>query len=87
MPGVIDSGRYPVMAMVSDQKPGRRSRRKAASDCRKGDHRYGSPKHVGGGVTRQTCSVCRAVTIDLTRTERMVEPALFGSSGARSARR
>jgi len=75
------------MAMVSDQKPGRRSRRKAASDCRKGDHRYGSPKHVGGGMTRQTCSVCGAVTIDLTRTERTIEPALFGSSRGRSARR
>lgn len=66
--------------MGSNQKPGRRSRRKAASGCRKGDHRFGSPKRVGGGMTRQTCSVCGSVTIDLTSTDRRIEPALFGSA-------
>lgn len=73
--------------MGSDQKPGRRSRRKAAADCRRGRHRYGSPQNIGGGMTRQTCSVCAAVTIDLTRTDEAIEPAQFGTGRGRSSRR
>lgn len=55
--------------MRSDRRQGRRSRRRAAADCRKGHHRYGSPKLIGGGMTRQTCFVCGAVSIDITGSE------------------
>lgn len=44
-------------------------RRRSEADCRRGVHRYGSAKPIGGGITRQTCFVCGAVSIDLTAAE------------------
>lgn len=38
----------------------------AKRSCRKGRHWYGAPVNVGGGITRQVCMACGAVTIDLT---------------------
>ena len=35
------------------------------SSCRRGLHRYGSPRHVGGGILSQVCLSCGSVTIDL----------------------
>jgi hypothetical protein len=34
--------------------------------CKKGRHRYGDSKNVGGGIARQVCVACGAVSIDLT---------------------
>jgi hypothetical protein len=51
--------------MGSQRTTGRRSKRKAAADCRHGIHRFGSPKLIGGGMSRQTCSVCGAISIDI----------------------
>lgn len=65
----------------------RRSRRKAAADCRRGIHRYGSAHAIGGGMTRQTCSACGAVSIDVTQAEAPLEVALFGPSSRRGRRR
>jgi hypothetical protein len=36
------------------------------SSCKKGRHRYGEAQAVGGGIVRQVCLTCGAVTIDLT---------------------
>ncbi|GEM_PF-2653584 len=36
------------------------------SSCKRGRHRYGEPQSIGGGIVRQVCVVCSAVTIDLT---------------------
>ena len=36
------------------------------SACKKGRHRYGKARGVGGGITRQVCVACGAVSIDLT---------------------
>lgn len=36
------------------------------SSCKKGRHRYGDSQKVGGGIARQVCVACGAVTIDLT---------------------
>jgi hypothetical protein len=38
----------------------------AKRSCRKGRHWYGDPVNVGGGITRNVCLACGAVTIDLT---------------------
>jgi hypothetical protein len=35
--------------------------------CKKGRHRYGDSQIVGGGIARQVCVACGAVSIDLTR--------------------
>ncbi|MFP3915321.1 MAG: hypothetical protein ACLFWM_10635 [Actinomycetota bacterium] len=52
--------------MASEKRTGRRRRNKALADCRREIHRYGSPRPVGGGMTRQTCWVCGAVSIDVS---------------------
>jgi len=41
------------------------------SSCRRGRHRYGSPQRVGGGITRQVCLACGAVSIDLNSAAEM----------------
>lgn len=38
----------------------------AKRSCRRGRHWYGEAVNVGGGITRQVCLACGAVTIDLT---------------------
>ncbi len=38
----------------------------AKRSCRKGRHWYGDPVSVGGGIARQICLACGAVSIDLT---------------------
>lgn len=55
--------------MGAQRETGRRSRRKARADCRKGRHRYGSPQAVVGGIYRQTCTACGAVTIDISQAD------------------
>ncbi|HSJ34858.1 MAG TPA: hypothetical protein VLB85_07355 [Acidimicrobiia bacterium] len=71
------------MAIGKKRAHNRRSRRKAAADCKQGNHRYGSPRYIGGGMTRQTCSVCRAVSIDITRAD---APAVQPSTDSASSR-
>jgi hypothetical protein len=34
--------------------------------CKRGQHRYGEGQSIGGGIVRQICVVCGAVSIDLT---------------------
>lgn len=65
--------------MGSERNTGRRSRRKAAADCRQGNHRYGSPKLIGGGMYRQNCAICGTVSIDITRADDVTEPSLFST--------
>jgi hypothetical protein len=36
------------------------------SACKKGRHRYGETQSIGGGIVRQICGKCGAVSIDLT---------------------
>lgn len=67
--------------MGSERNTGRRSRRKAAADCREGRHRYGAPQLIGGGMSRQTCPICGAVTIDITGADETVEPQSGPSRG------
>ena len=71
------------MAFGKKRAHNRRSRRKAAADCKQGQHRYGSPRYIGGGMNRQTCSVCGAVSIDLSQAE---SPAETNPSGPASSR-
>ena len=52
---------------MSSDTTGHRRRRKVIQDCRSGSHRFGSPKPIGGGITRQICMVCGEVSIDVTR--------------------
>ncbi|HEX2152645.1 MAG TPA: hypothetical protein VHL52_01540 [Acidimicrobiia bacterium] len=70
--------------MGSQRHLERRSRRKAAADCRKGKHRFGAPTLIGGGMSRQTCAVCGAVTIDISEAETPDEAVL--SSGRQEDR-
>jgi hypothetical protein len=39
------------------------------SQCKKGHHRYGEGQSIGGGILRQICVICGAVSIDLTGVE------------------
>ena len=39
------------------------------TSCRKGRHHYGKTQIIGGGITRQVCRVCGAVTIDLSAAD------------------
>ena len=41
------------------------------SQCKKGRHRYGEGQGIGGGILRQVCVICGAVSIDLTGAESM----------------
>lgn len=52
-----------------DPPPGRRIRRRARADCRRGRHRFGSGRDAGGGIVRRICLACGAVTIDLTAAD------------------
>lgn len=63
--------------MSESQSNGRRLRRRARSDCKSGRHRYGSAQLIGGGIERRICSVCDAVSIDLTAAEEPVPAGLF----------
>jgi hypothetical protein len=55
--------------MAAHHRSGHRNRRRALADCRRGDHRFGSPRAIGGGIDRQTCLVCGAVSIDVTQAD------------------
>lgn len=59
--------------MGTEKTPRRRHRRRARADCRRGSHRFGSPKDIGGGIARQICSVCGAVSIDLGAADSYAE--------------
>lgn len=74
------------MAFGRKQAHNRRSRRKAAADCKQGHHRYGSPRYIGGGMTRQTCSVCGAVSIDITQADAPAEAPSSDSASSRPRR-
>lgn len=58
-----------------------RSMRKALSKCREGKHRYGAASDIGGGMSRQICTVCGAVTIDLTQAYQPAEGRRVASPG------
>jgi hypothetical protein len=74
------------MAFGKKRAHNRRSRRKAAADCKQGHHRYGSPRYIGGGMTRQTCSVCGAVSIDITQADAPAESPSSDSASSRPRR-
>jgi hypothetical protein len=38
----------------------------AKRSCRRGRHWYGDAVHIGGGIWRQVCLACGAVSIDIT---------------------
>ncbi len=60
------------------QRTGRRNRRHARQHCNSGNHRYGSPKEIGGGIVRRICDACAMVSIDLTNVTEPIETgALF----------
>ncbi len=54
------------------------------SSCKKGHHRYGEPQTVGGGIVRQVCVACGAVTIDLTGATDHVDTSRSKTGGATS---
>ena len=74
------------MAFGKKRVHNRRSRRKAAADCKQGHHRYGSPRYIGGGMTRQTCSVCGAVSIDLSQADSPAESPSSDPAASRPRR-
>lgn len=49
------------------------SRRGTAVICRIGKHRWSADQNVGAGIVRRVCSVCRSVTIDLTKSAETAE--------------
>jgi hypothetical protein len=53
--------------------------------CKKGQHRYGEGQSIGGGILRQICVTCGAVSIDLTGVEPASEvgPAPLGRTERR----
>lgn len=55
--------------MATEKDSGRRSRRKAALECRQGRHRWAAPRNIGGGITRQICLACGAVSIDISEAD------------------
>ncbi|HJR91548.1 MAG TPA: hypothetical protein VJ938_03845 [Acidimicrobiia bacterium] len=71
--------------MGSERNTGRRRRRKAQADCRQGIHRFAAPQLIGGGMSRQTCSVCGAVSIDLRNADdpASLRPPPFRGGGRR----
>lgn len=54
---------------MSHLRPEDRPVKYSRSACRKGRHRYGESKNIGGGIARQVCELCGEVTIDLTDAE------------------
>lgn len=55
------------------------------SNCRRGEHRYGSPQPIGAGIIRQRCLDCESVTIDIRDAEVMIAPRLFAGQRPRLA--
>ena len=51
---------------MSHLRPEDRSLKHRRADCKKGRHFYGEAQSVGGGIRRQVCTECGAVSIDLT---------------------
>ena len=45
--------------------------------CRTGDHEFTESTPIGGGILRQTCSACRAVSFDLREATDAAAPQLF----------
>lgn len=51
---------------MSHLRPEDRTPRLHRLSCRKGRHDFDEAQHIGGGITRQVCANCSAVSIDLT---------------------
>ena len=45
--------------------------------CRAGHHHFTESTPIGGGILRQTCSACRAVSFDLREATDVAAPQLF----------
>ena len=45
--------------------------------CRTGHHHFTESTPIGGGILRQTCSACRAVSLDLREAADAAAPQLF----------
>jgi hypothetical protein len=66
--------------MPTRRQGGRRSRRRAANDCRSGKHRFGSGQALAGGIMRQICTACGTVSIDLTSADGVEPGVLFSAT-------
>ena len=44
------------------------------ASCRKGLHDFGKQQNIGGGIGRQVCTKCSAVSIDLTQPDHLESP-------------
>ena len=45
--------------------------------CRAGHHHWAQPTPVGGGITRQACSACGEVSLDLREANEPINTQLF----------
>ena len=55
-----------------------------ARSCRRGEHRYGPPTPIGGGIQRSTCTICGSVSIDVRDASVPKRPTcLFRYAGLR----
>jgi hypothetical protein len=65
---------------VSHLHPEPESQKHRRADCRKGRHDYGGPQSIGAGLLRSVCSLCAAVTIDLTDADELTTPVVSPQS-------
>jgi hypothetical protein len=45
--------------------------------CRDGNHVFGDPASIGGGLVRSVCTVCGEISIDLRIADEPKTPGLF----------
>ena len=65
---------------VSHIHPETKGQKHRRSDCRRGSHEYDKPQSVGAGIIRRVCSLCSAVTIDLTNVDELTTPVVSPQS-------
>lgn len=65
---------------MSHLHPEPKKQKQRRSDCRKGSHEYGQPQNIGAGIVRRVCSLCSAVTIDLTNADELTTPVISPQS-------
>ncbi len=66
---------------MSHLRPSDRVGKHRRSDCKRGRHLYGESTDIGAGITRQVCSECGAVTIDLSGASELTEPIVLNGKG------
>lgn len=66
---------------MSHLRPEDKTPRLRRLSCRKGRHEFGEAQQIGGGITRQVCETCSAVSIDLSGAHGRKTPIVSKNEG------